>query len=99
MVNHREAAGSGVVAGEIPVPAVALGGVLLVVGVLLAAGALGGGSTPKVTTVKQAADTTPVADTTGGDTTAAEALYESTSPGVVEIKATISASSAGVREL
>ena len=69
-----------------------LTGGLLVVGVLLAAGALGGGSTPQVTTVKQAAATTPVADTTGGDTTAAEALYESTSPGVVEIKATISGS-------
>jgi S1-C subfamily serine protease len=70
-----------------------LSGGLLVVGVLLATGALGGGSTPQVTTVKQAAATTPVADTTSGDTTAAEALYESTSPGVVEIKSTISGSS------
>jgi putative serine protease PepD len=63
-----------------------LAGGLLVVGVLLGTGALGGGSTTDVTTVKQAAATTPVADTTSGDGTAAEALYESTSPGVVEIK-------------
>jgi S1-C subfamily serine protease len=69
-----------------------LTGGLLVVGVLLATGALGGGSTTTVTTVKEAAATTPVADTSGGDTTAAEALYESTSPGVVEIKSVISGS-------
>jgi S1-C subfamily serine protease len=68
-----------------------LTGAILVVGLLLATGALGGGSsTTAVTTVTQAADTTPVADTTGGGTTAAEALYESTSPGVIEIKATLS---------
>jgi S1-C subfamily serine protease len=63
-----------------------------VVVVLLAIGALGGGTT-KVTTVQQAAATTrAVADTT---TTAddAEALYAKTSPGVVEIKSTISGSS------
>ena len=66
-----------------------LAGGLLVVGVLLATGALGGGSTTPVTTVKEASATTPVADTSSGDTTAAEALYESTSPGVVEIKSTI----------
>ncbi len=60
--------------------------------VLLAIGALGGGTT-KVTTVQQAAATTrAVADTT---TTAddAESLYAETSPGVVEIKSTISGSS------
>jgi S1-C subfamily serine protease len=67
-----------------------LAGGLLVVGVLLASGALGGGSTTEVTTVKEAAATTPVADTSGGGTTADEALYESTSPGVVEIKSVIS---------
>jgi putative serine protease PepD len=69
-----------------------LSGGLLVVGVLLATGAFGGGSTTQLTTVKQAAAATPVADTTGGGTTAAESLYETTSPGVVEIKATISGS-------
>jgi S1-C subfamily serine protease len=67
-----------------------LAGGLLVVGVLLASGALDGGSTTEVTTVKEAAATTPVADTSGGGTTADEALYESTSPGVVEIKSAIS---------
>ena len=69
-----------------------LAGGALVVGVLLAVGALGSGTT-KVETVREAAATTStVADTT---TTAdnAEALYESTSPGVVEIKATIAAQS------
>ncbi len=75
-----------------------LAGGLLVVGVLLASGALGGGSTTEVTTVKHAAATTPVADTSGGDTTADEALYESTSPGVVEIKSVISASSSSSGE-
>jgi putative serine protease PepD len=65
-----------------------LAGGLLVVGVLLATGALGGGSTTELTPVKEAAATTPVADTTGSGSTAAEALYESTSPGVVEIKST-----------
>jgi S1-C subfamily serine protease len=70
-----------------------LAGGLLVVGVLLASGALGGGSTTTVTTVKEAAAATPVANTSGGDTSAAEALYESTSPGVVEIKSVISGSS------
>jgi putative serine protease PepD len=67
-----------------------LAGGALVVGVLLASGALGSGTT-KVETVQEAAATThTVADTT---TTAdsAEALYESTSPGVVEIKSTIAA--------
>ncbi len=67
-----------------------LAGGLLVVGVLFATGSLTGSSATEVTTVKQAAATTPVADTSGGDTTAAEALYESTSPGVVEIKSVIS---------
>jgi putative serine protease PepD len=69
-----------------------LAGGLVVVVVLLAIGALGGGTT-KVTTVQQAAATTrAVADTT---TTAddAESLYAETSPGVVEIKSTISGSS------
>ena len=69
-----------------------LTGGLLVVGVLLATGALGDGSHTDVTTVKEAAATTPVADTNSGDGTAAEALYESTSPGVVEIKSVISGS-------
>lgn len=72
-----------------------LAGGLLVVGVLLATGALGGGPTTELTPVKEAAATTPVADTTGGGTTAAEALYESTSPGVVEIKSTISGGTEG----
>jgi S1-C subfamily serine protease len=67
-----------------------LAGGLLVVGVLFATGSLTGSSATEVTTVKQAAATTPVASTSGGDTTAAEALYESTSPGVVEIKSVIS---------
>jgi putative serine protease PepD len=67
-----------------------LAGGLLVVGVLFVTGSLTGSSATEVTTVKQAAATTPVADTSGGDTTAAEALYESTSPGVVEIKSVIS---------
>ncbi|HEY0277030.1 MAG TPA: trypsin-like peptidase domain-containing protein [Solirubrobacterales bacterium] len=69
-----------------------LAGGLVVAVVLLAVGALGGGTT-KVTTVQQAAATTrAVADTT---TTAddAESLYAETSPGVVEIKSTISGSS------
>jgi putative serine protease PepD len=75
-----------------------LAGGALVVGVLLATGALGGGSTTQLTTVKQAAATTPVADKTSGGTTAAEALYESTSPGVVEIKSVISGSSGSESE-
>jgi S1-C subfamily serine protease len=75
-----------------------LAGGLLVVGVLFATGSLTGSSATEVTTVKQAAATTPVADTSGGDTTAAEALYESTSPGVVEIKSVISGSSSGEAE-
>jgi putative serine protease PepD len=69
-----------------------LAGGLVVVVVLLAIGALGGGTT-KVATVQQAAATTrAVADTTStaGD---AESLYAETSPGVVEIKSTISGSS------
>ncbi len=60
--------------------------------VLLAIGALGGGTT-KVTTVQQAAATTrAVADTTS-TADDAESLYAETSPGVVEIKSTISGSS------
>jgi S1-C subfamily serine protease len=67
-----------------------LAGGLLVVGVLLGAGALGGGSDKTVTTIREAAATTQtVADTTTSGGTSDEALYESTSPGVVEIKATI----------
>ncbi|HTR74204.1 MAG TPA: trypsin-like peptidase domain-containing protein [Solirubrobacterales bacterium] len=70
-----------------------LAGGLLVVGVLLATGALGDGGTTKVTTVREtAASTETVADTSGGET-ADEALYASTSDGVVEIKSTISGSS------
>jgi S1-C subfamily serine protease len=65
-----------------------LAGGLLVVGVLFATGSIAG-STTAVTTVKEAAATTPVADTSGGSTSD-EALYESTSPGVVEIKSVIS---------
>jgi putative serine protease PepD len=64
----------------------------LVVGVLLAAGALGGGSDRAVTTIQNAAASTePVADTssTTAGGTGDEELYESTVPGVVEIKATI----------
>jgi putative serine protease PepD len=69
-----------------------LAGGLVVVVVLLAIGALGGGTT-KVTTVQQAAATTrAVADTTG-TADDAESLYAETSPGVVEIKSTISGSS------
>ena len=75
-----------------------LTGGLLVVGVLLATGALGGSGTTKVTTIREAASTTNVADTTSTGT-AAEKLYEETSPSVVEIKSTITAaSSAGSGE-
>jgi putative serine protease PepD len=69
-----------------------LTGGLLVVGVLLATGALGGSGTTKVTTIREAASTTNVADTTSTGT-AAERLYEETSPGVVEIKSKITAAS------
>jgi putative serine protease PepD len=69
-----------------------LTGGLLVVGVLLATGALGGSGTTKVTTIREAASTTNVADTTSTGT-AAEKLYEETSPGVVEIKSKITAAS------
>jgi S1-C subfamily serine protease len=69
-----------------------LAGGLVVVVVLLAIGALGGG-TSKVTTVQQATATTrAVADTTS-TADDAESLYAETSPGVVEIKSTISGSS------
>jgi putative serine protease PepD len=74
-----------------------LAGGLLVVGVLLATGALAGSSTAKVTTIQEAAATTAVADETGAGS-ADEALYASTSPGVVEIKSTITASSSGAAE-
>jgi putative serine protease PepD len=77
-----------------------LAGGLLVVGVLLAIGALGalgGSSATKVTTIQEAAATTAVADETGAGS-ADEALYAATSPGVVEIKSTISASSSGAAE-
>jgi S1-C subfamily serine protease len=57
--------------------------------VLLATGALSGSSTTKVTTIREAAATTTVADETGAGT-ADEQLYASTSPGVVEIRSTIS---------
>jgi S1-C subfamily serine protease len=58
--------------------------------VLFAAGALGGGSGKTVTTIREAAATTrTVADTTSAGGQSDEELYESTSPGVVEIKATI----------
>jgi S1-C subfamily serine protease len=72
-----------------------LAGGLLVVGVLLAEGALGGGGSSKtVTTIQNAAATTKtVADTTSSGGTSDEALYASTSPGVVEIKATIKSGS------
>jgi putative serine protease PepD len=65
-----------------------LAGGLLVVGVLFAGGALDGGSTTAATTVKEVSATSPVADTSTPGS-GAEALYESTSPGVVEIKASI----------
>ncbi len=71
-----------------------LTGGLLVVGVLLATGALGGSGTSKVTTIQEAASTTNVADTTSTGT-AAERLYEETSPSVVEIKSKITAASSG----
>jgi len=72
-----------------------LAGGLLVVGVLLAAGALGGGGSSKtVTTIQNAAATTEtVADTTSSGGTSDEVLYEQSSPGVVEIKATIKSGS------
>jgi len=71
-----------------------LAGGLLVVGVLLVAGAIGGGGSDRtVTTIQNAAATTKtVADTTSSGGESDEALYESTSPGVVEIKATINGS-------
>jgi S1-C subfamily serine protease len=75
-------------------------GGLLVVGVLAAAGALGGGgSTKTVTAIQNAAATTEtVADTTSSGGTSDEELYESTSPGVVEIKATIKGEGASEAE-
>jgi S1-C subfamily serine protease len=64
--------------------------------VLLAAGAPGGsGSTKTVTVGEAAASTATVADKSSSGGNNAEALYESTSPGVVEIKATISGGSSG----
>ena len=73
-----------------------LAGGALVVGVLLAAGALGGGSTKTVTAIQNAAATTEtVADTTSAGGTSDEALYAQTSPGVVEIKATMGAGGGG----
>jgi S1-C subfamily serine protease len=62
---------------------------LLVVGVLLAAGALTGSNGTGVTTIREAAATTAVADDST-TTDNAEKLYEESSPGVVEIKSTIS---------
>ncbi|MBS1676233.1 MAG: trypsin-like peptidase domain-containing protein [Actinobacteria bacterium] len=72
-----------------------LAGGLVVVGVLLAAGALGGGSSGKtVTTIREAAATSKtVAATSASGAMSNEALYESAAPGVVEIKATISGAS------
>jgi putative serine protease PepD len=69
-----------------------------VVAVLLVIGALGGGGTTKVTTVKEAAATTRAVADTSSAAGGAEALYESTSPGVVEIKSTISGSSSAESE-
>jgi putative serine protease PepD len=70
---------------------------LLVVAVLLATGALAGSNGTRVTTIREAAATTAVAD---DSTTAdnAEKLYEEASPGVVEIKSTISAASSAESE-
>lgn len=65
-----------------------LAGELLVVGVLAAAGALGGDGRT-VTTIRNAAATTETVADTKSDGKGDEALYEETSPGVVEIKATI----------
>jgi putative serine protease PepD len=74
-----------------------LAGGVLVVGVLLAVGAIGGGGSDRtVTTIQNAAATTEtVADTKSSGGTSDEALYEETSPGVVEIKATIKSGSSG----
>jgi putative serine protease PepD len=71
-----------------------LAGGVLVVGVLLATGALGGGSDRTVTTIQNAAATTEtVADRSSSGATDDESLYESTSPGVVEIKSKITSGS------
>lgn len=72
-------------------------GGLCVFGALLATGSLGGSATPKVATIREAAATIPVTDTTGTADNA-EALYEQTSPGVVEIKSRISPSGSGEAE-
>jgi putative serine protease PepD len=71
-----------------------LAGGALVVGVLLASGALGGGSDRTVTTIQNAAATTEtVADRSTSGGTADETLYEEASPGVVEIKSKITGGS------
>jgi putative serine protease PepD len=62
----------------------------LVLGVLLASGALGGGS-DRTVTIQNAAATTEVADRSTA--TGNESLYEAASPGVVEIKSKISGGS------
>ncbi len=69
-----------------------LAGGLLVVGVLFATGSIAGSNDSNVTTVRQAAATTTVADTSSTADNA-EALYAESSPGVVEIKAKITSSS------
>jgi putative serine protease PepD len=71
-----------------------LAGGALVVGVLLASGALGGGSDRTVTTIQNAAATTEtVAARTSSAGTSDESLYETASPGVVEIKSKITSGS------
>jgi putative serine protease PepD len=70
-----------------------LAGGLVVAVVLLGIGALGGGTT-KVTTVKEAAASTLAVADTSAAADDAETLYAESSPGVVEIKSTISGSAA-----
>jgi putative serine protease PepD len=80
--------------GAATIVAAWLAGGLVVVAVLLVIGALGGGGATKVTTVKEAAATTRAVADTSSAAGGAEALYSETSPGVVEIKSTISGSTA-----
>ncbi|HVW45620.1 MAG TPA: trypsin-like peptidase domain-containing protein [Solirubrobacterales bacterium] len=83
--------------GAATIVAAWLAGGLVVVGVLLAGGALGGG-TAKVTTIKETAATTRAVADTSSTAEDAEQLYADSSPGVVEIKVTISGSGSAESE-
>jgi putative serine protease PepD len=85
--------------GAATIVAAWLAGGLVVVAVLLVIGALGGGGTTKVTTVTEATATTRAVADTSSAAGGAEALYAETSPGVVEIKATIPGSTEGEAQI